>query len=420
MPRRPTGLVGGSNVYQGVTPKPNFGEGETKVNIKTTLKTSVAAAALFAFAAPVATPANAADDTLKSGNKNSLTISGYVAKGAWYADDGDNEALFLTDGSTSRTRVRWIAKGKLNESTSAGAMIEMDIPLSNAQQNMSLGGVGITNDDATQGSTTTNTAWGVRHQFVWVKNKKFGKLSLGNTNPAGNGNAEAILTGTNSIDLSSAKPFGQGLRFVETSGGASALSRSSVTVGGAFTNFDGLSRTDTIRYDLPKFKGLALAASYQTDSIELGARYSGKAGGVKFIARVVYDALSGASTSREYHIGASAAALHDSGVNAAVSWGKGDLLNPAAGVSDPDFIFFALGWRGKVWDVGRTNVAVTWNQTNDIVNNDEAESVGVTAVQNFDAIGANIGVFYRNYSLDRPGSTFDDIDIVGMQTIFNF
>jgi len=50
------------------------------VNIKTTLKTSVAAAALFAVAAPVATPASAADDTLSSGNKNSLKISGYIAK----------------------------------------------------------------------------------------------------------------------------------------------------------------------------------------------------------------------------------------------------------------------------------------------------------------------------------------------------
>ena len=32
----------------------SFGEGETKVNIKTTLKASVAAAALFAVAVPVA------------------------------------------------------------------------------------------------------------------------------------------------------------------------------------------------------------------------------------------------------------------------------------------------------------------------------------------------------------------------------
>jgi predicted regulator of Ras-like GTPase activity (Roadblock/LC7/MglB family) len=74
-----------------ITLKPKFGEGETKVNIKTTLKSSVAVAALFAVAAPVA---NAADDTLKSGTKNSLTISGQVVRAIYHADDGVSDKTF--------------------------------------------------------------------------------------------------------------------------------------------------------------------------------------------------------------------------------------------------------------------------------------------------------------------------------------
>ena len=52
------------------------------MNIKTVLKSSVAAAALFAIAAP------AANAEIKSGNKNSLTMSGEVVRILWHADDG--------------------------------------------------------------------------------------------------------------------------------------------------------------------------------------------------------------------------------------------------------------------------------------------------------------------------------------------
>ena len=113
----------GDQVLNRGYPETKIGEGETKVNIKTVLKSSVAAAALFAIAAPVATTANAADDTFKTGNKNSLTMSGYVSRSLWYGDDGVNEHLFNTGGKTATTRVRWIAKGQINENVSMGSMI---------------------------------------------------------------------------------------------------------------------------------------------------------------------------------------------------------------------------------------------------------------------------------------------------------
>ena len=166
------------------------------MNIKTTLKTSVAAAALFAVAAPMSTPANA---DIASGNKNKLTVSGLVAKSLWYMDDSEGSHLFITDGSTTRTRVRWVATGTLNENVTAGATIEMDIPLSNAQANAAMTDNGEVNAD--------NSSWAIRHPYVWVNHKKFGKLTLGNTDPSGNGNAEALLSGTTAIDLSSAKSF---------------------------------------------------------------------------------------------------------------------------------------------------------------------------------------------------------------------
>ncbi len=270
MPRRPSGLVGGSNVYQGVTPKPKFGEGETKVNIKTILKSSVAAAALFAMTAPTVAPTAEAGN-ITSGKKNSLSISGYVTKSLMWADDGDQEQLFILDGATSESRIRWVAKGTLNENVTAGAMIELEIPLSNQQDTATLGGAG---QAAANDSVSDVTNWGIRHQFVWVYHKKFGKISLGQTNAANNGGAEASLSGTSGIDLSGYDTWGEGVRYVETSGGVSALSRS-VTVGSSLNNLDATSRTDVIRYDMPKFGGLGIAISLNAGGGgEVGAKFS--------------------------------------------------------------------------------------------------------------------------------------------------
>ena len=95
------------------------------MNIKTTLKSTVAVAALFAVAAPVA------NAEIKSGNKNSLTISGQVVRAIFHADDGMSSKTFQSGGNWTASRVRWIASGKVNENVTAGASIEMNIPISN-------------------------------------------------------------------------------------------------------------------------------------------------------------------------------------------------------------------------------------------------------------------------------------------------
>ncbi|MDA0307013.1 MAG: hypothetical protein O3B76_12150, partial [Proteobacteria bacterium] len=61
------------------------------MDIKTVLKSSVAAAALLAIAAP------AANAEIKNSNKNSLTVGGFVTRSLMYADDGTEDQLFITD-----------------------------------------------------------------------------------------------------------------------------------------------------------------------------------------------------------------------------------------------------------------------------------------------------------------------------------
>jgi len=390
------------------------------VNIKTTLKSSVAAAALFAIAAPVAPSANAADDTLSSGNKNSLKISGYVARAILYADDGTSDAVFLTDGSTSRTRVRWIAKGTLTENVTAGAMIEMVVPLSNARQSMTLQGTPIGNDGV---QNATSTAWGVRHQFVWVNHKKMGKISLGQTNAASNGRSETTFSGTNMVDLSSAVPFGSGLAFIDTTNGTASPSVSSVTVGNAFTNYDGLGRGDALRYDTPRFAGLALAASYVAGGIwDVAGDYRAKFGATRVRVQAQYNNSAADSATTQGTASISGAALHDSGINGALAYGQRQLIaSPGRTGNDGRFYYFNVGYRAKIFGVGGTNVSFSWNHTTDNeAGNSDGDSIGFSIAQIFNPIGANMVLSYRNYSYDTDTNTFEDVDLVSLQTVFNF
>ncbi len=386
------------------------------MNIKSTLKTSVAATALFALASPVATPGYAADDTFKTGNKNSVTMSGYVTKTLQYADDGSEEQLFITDGGTSESRIRWIAKGTVNESVSMGAMIELEIPASNNNTSQSFGDNG-----ENSGPTTDETAWAIRHQYVWVNHKKFGKLSLGNTNAAGNGSAEAQLSGTTWIDNTDGAPFGQGHFFVEVSSPSLPV-RSAIKVSNTLSNFDATSRTDVIRYDTPKFGGLGLAASLNGGGGgEVAGKYSGKFGPVKVLAKASYSGRSSTSTTFDGRLALSFAALHDSGINFSVAHGTDSRKTSSATTADPWNLWGAVGYKAKIFGAGGTNINVHYNRTTHLAaKGDNADSVGFTISQDIDAVGAKLGIGYVNYELERAGNTFDDIDVIYLSTIFNF
>ena len=391
------------------------------MNIKTTLKASVAVAALFAIAAPVATTANAADDTFKTGNKNSLTMSGYVTRALWYADDGPHEGLFNTDGGTGSTRVRWIASGQLNENISMGAMIESNLPLTNQENGgTGFGGAGTSGDEV----TTDTAAWSIRHQFVWVSHKTLGKISLGQTNAASNGGVQANLANHGSAQGTMDNVWvGQNLEFMDTS--ASATSSGSFT-GVQLTNtiqdLDFTSRTDVIRYDTPTFGGAKLAVSLsQAGGGEVGGTYGGKFGSVKVVARAGYSENSSAGAN-DHTVGGSIALLHDSGIN--VQFSAAARPRKATGAATGRNIFGSLGYNAKIFGAGGTGFLFSWNRSTHVsARGSVATGWGITANQNFDAIGAKMQLVYRNYEYNNnrlSHRTIDDIDVFGLNTVFNF
>lgn len=384
------------------------------MNIKTTLKLSVTAAALFAIAAPVATPASA-DDVKSATSKNTLTVSGQVVRALWYGDDGTNDQLFNTSGATTNSRVRWVAAGTVTENVTMGATIEMDIPDS---QNI---GAATFGSGAQQDTGADDNNWSIRHEYVWINHKKFGKLSLGQTDAAANGNTEANLSGASGMSNTAGQVWaGSGIFFMNKASGTATPT--TVTPGSVVSNLDFTSRTDVIRYDTPNFMGFSLAASIDgAGGGEIGGRYSGKFGPVNVVALAGYSELSAKSTTNDHIVGGSVAALHDSGINASFTYATQE---KKTGGTDVHFWSGGLGYKAKIFKIGGTNFRVGYTRTlHNSRRGDNAETWGIDVSQDIAAVGANVSLIYRNYDFENNRqslSSIDSIDVFGIQTLFKF
>jgi hypothetical protein len=413
------------------------------VNIKTILKSSVAATALFALAAPVSTTAIAADDSFSSGQKTSLKMSGFVARAIWHGDDGTSEKTFMSGQPGVPSRIRWVASGTLSDNVTAGATMEMSMPNAYTEGSATLQGATIA-ADGTDGADTGT--WGIRQEYVWVNHKKFGKLSMGHTDIASSSRGEISANGT---DYSrSGRNYGRGLNFINTTAAANATSAN--TVGGVLGDLD-VSRTDNLRYDTPTFFGARASVSrHASGETSVGLNYAGKFGALAVKAGAGYIDRSARAGSSNFIALGSIAVTHDSGINLSYQTGKENFsgaLSKSAGVGDgnaaapdtnniggrddPHFHGFQLGYAApKLVSVGKTAFAVTKMYANNISENDgEAESWSIRVKQSFDALGATMSLSYQNYSYDAESETvvgtitnenYADIDVIALQTTFNF
>jgi len=417
------------------------------MNIKTILKSSVAATALFALAAPVSTTAMAGpDETFSSGQKTNLKMSGFVARAIWHADDGTSEKTFMSGQPGAPSRIRWVASGTLSDSVTAGATMEMSMPNAYTEGSATLQGAAIA-ADGTDGADTGT--WGIRHEYVWVNHKKFGKLSLGHTNIASTGRGEISANGT---DYSrSGRNYGRGLNFINTTAAANVTSAN--TVSNTSNDLD-VSRTDNLRYDTPTFFGAkASVALHASGESSVGLNYGGKFGAFAVKAGLGYIDRSARAGSSNFIALGSIAVTHDSGINLSYQTGKenfagnlsktssGEMTGQAQGGTldsnnlggrdDPYFHGFQLGYLApKLVSVGKTAFAVTHMSANNISENDgEATNWSVRVKQSFDALGASMSLSYQNYSYDSEGEVtvgtmvnedYADIDVIALQTTFNF
>ncbi len=349
-----------------------------------TLSEGVAAAS----AAP-AKMATSGNDTAR------LTVYGQVNRGLLYYDDGNKDDIRHVDNDVSSTRLGFRGSVAAREDLSIGALIEVQF------ESNSTAVVNQADNTAVGANNFTE-----RKLEVFFDSERFGKLSIGQGDSASNGSSEVDLSGTSLAGHSNISEFAGGLDFATSGTGA----LSGITVGAAFSNLDGLSRDDRLRYDTPSFQGFVLSSSL-VDGGEWDAalRYGREFPGLKVAAKLGYANQSATRTFPETILSGSLSALHDSGFALTLAGGEGD--DDDSTRDAVNFWYGKVGYVSAVFPVGSSHFSVDYGNYDDsAATGDEGQVYGLQFVQKISPWSTEVYAGYRHHSLDRTGLSLDGID----------
>ena len=339
-----------------------------------------------------------------------LVVSGHVNRAISFQDNGTESGFVHATSNFSRTRVRWIGTGKINDDLSVKTHIELgnQSSIGTAQDVQDNG------DDGVNGNGVLDE----RHIEFQITSKSLGKLYFGQGISGSESTSEVDLSGTAIMSLNgNAELIGGGETWQLNNAGAGFG-----TVGQAFTNLDGLGRRDRIRYDTPKFAGFQITTSHANeDAWDVALRYGGSFGGVKIKAAIAHwDAESRAANSG---YNGSASVLLPFGLSITGGFGEqdDDRFNGAA-ADDTSWIYGKIGYRFKGLELGETRLFIDYSENESTrVVNDESYYWGVGAVQVLEPLGAELYVGYTNFNYERPNAADpDDVDRLAVGARFKF
>jgi len=328
-----------------------------------------------------------------------LTVSGQVNRAVLYADNGDENDVFFVDNDNSSTRVRWRATGDIDCVNTVGALIETQF------ESNSTAAISFEQPNAAGPNNFTE-----RHMTVWWENDNLGRLWLGQGDMASNGISEIDLSGTTVIAYSGVADLAGGLAFAAPAG--------SETIGGTFSNFDGLSRQDRIRYDTPTFAGFRLSGSIEDDeSWDVALRYAGEFGFGEIAAGIAYyetQATTGGLARDRDGVSGSGSILFNPGLSLTVAAG---IVDPENSGGDPYFVYGKIGYETQLNSLGTTAFSIDGYYGEDISNvgdantangiGDESMSFGAAIVQNIDIVRTEVYLAGRYYELEDANSNND-------------
>ena len=418
------------------------------MNMKTILKSSVAAAALMAVTAPVMAQSN-----IESGNaKVKLKIYGHVNKAMLWGDDGNNSRTFVVDNAASATRFGFIATAPVNADFSFGAQIETEFKSNSSGAGSApqpgTTGVAISNANSANAGLTANdtntgdTSFVERVAEVTMDHKRFGKVSLGNGGEAGDGQTEYNMGGgvTNFTGALGLGALGATTLFDKTNNRYYRATLKTTTAAAGITNASGISlgdgnRDDRVMYATPRLMGFRGQTSFSSGgtgavSLDLDNKY----GAFKVQAGVGYTNYAGRSASGQDAVSGSIAVLHDSGINASIAAAhrrnKKNVGTQASTSGDnteyhdtgnSNSVGGTLGYLAKIFGVGPTGFqADYYTIANGRVQGSSVDTFAFGINQEFTDIGTDVYLGYRNFNHDignREKTTYsvgdiDDVNIV--------
>ena len=325
-----------------------------------------------------------------------LSLYGHVNKAAMYVNNGDTSKWYVVDNINSQTRLGLRANVETMNNWNIGGRIEYGI-VSNASSDV--------NQLNTNNATSTN--FKLRWAEVSFKNEMYGKFSLGKGSSASDGSAEVDLSGTTVASYAGYSDMAGSSLWYE----GSTDTLSGLEISNVHSDFDGLGRTDRIRYDTPSFAGFSVAGSANSgDAFDGALWYNRKFGETKLAAGIALANPGDLNSAVDSQVSGSVSAMFPMGFNATFSAGGRDL--EASGRDNPTNWYAKLGYQTKFYDAAITSFSIDYGETSDLAqNNDKLKSWALAAVHNISDWGTEVYMAYRNHQLDRDGSDFDDIHV---------
>jgi len=356
--------------------------------------------ALSQQAAPKTTPPDAAPESagvVKSrGDKVAVKLFGHVNRALLISNDGNDTDFYNVDNSNSQSRLGIDGVAKINADLAIGSHIELGL---------------ISNPSGAVNQNNKNTSFDINGRVIeiFLKDNRYGKLSVGQGHTASDGTSEVDLSGTAVVGYSGVSDMAGGQLFYNKTN----QSLSDTRITNVFQNMDGLSRQDRIRYDTPNLFGFQASGSVITDDGgDLALRYSGKFGETLVAAAGAWASPGDLFENIDNQYNGSVSVLFHMGLNFTLAGGYRDLKG-SRNDDDSSYFYGKVGYRKSFFSFGDTAFSVDFNRSNDIVqNNDEADEIGAQLVQKLDPWGSEWYLGYRYHTLDRDNENFDDINAV--------
>lgn len=336
---------------------------------------------------------------LSRDDKVKLAIEGQVNRALLYYDDGNKDDVRHVDNDASSTRLAFKGTTQATDDLKLGATIEVQFESNSSAE--------VNQADNTAGGTNSFTQ---RKLEVFAASTRLGTLSMGQGSTASDGMTESDLSGTDLVGYSAVADLGAALNFATSGSGAIA---GNPTVGGVFSNLDGLGRDDRLRYDTPNFAGIVLSTSVvDGGEWDIAATYDAAYDSFAVSSKIGFANQSGTRVFPETILGGSLSIMHVGGLNLTAAAAQGDDDNSTR--DDQQFWYGKLGYVfGDVFRFGSTHVSLDYGHyDNAPADNDDGTTYGLQFVQSIGDWGTDLFAGYRRYELDRPGATFDDIDLV--------
>jgi len=393
---------------------------------QTTSRFAIAAAAGLFMGGIALTPVQAADlggdccadleervaeleaTTVRKGNRKvSVKLSGNVTRAIMWWDDGHDSNSFYVDGGVTRSRFTISGSATISPGRTAGFKLEEDLNISNHANSVSNcdgNNVGVHCMEVSNPSDANSS----RFREIWIKDERLGMVSLGKGNMASNGSSEVDLSGTTVLSYAGMSDWGGGFFFRTNAGAYSARKVSH------YTDLDGDSRQDRIRYDTPSLGGFTLSTSHRRDVIDFAIRFKKEWNSVRCAAASAWLHNTGDKNYDYENWSSSASCLHTpSGLNLTVAYAAKDYGTAApASALDTDF-FFVKGGITRRWNShGKTSISVEYGENSDTaVLGDDINVWGVDFVQNIDAAALELYAGYRVFEYDdNTTASYEEVD----------